>query len=169
MFLIPEHELTIFTIAVVSKFLVFYVEIIFFILIAIILGLKVSMLQTSVMILWTFLVLMCTLWFAILMTALSIIIKKSEVLASFLCSLIDILSGVYFPVDLLPQVLQKISYFLPTTYLISFLRNIVKYNKFDFIKLIYPTITAILFLVISVMCFNYLLRKVLKTGKLLSY
>lgn len=78
----------------------------------------------------------------IISVALLMIFKRGNLLrdAFYLCSFF--LSGVYFPVDILPQPLQKISFILPMTYSLRAIRSVL--TSGDYMDCVYSDIRVLL-------------------------
>jgi len=169
-FSIPYHELTILTSLFFAKTIFFFFELIIFILCFILFfNIKLSFFNIIFLFFYTIYIILVFLWYTISLCSITVLIKKSEHFIYLLNSLIDILSGVYFPTTFLPKILQHISFCLPTTYILSFLRNAVLYSKYNLTLLIYPTIIGTIFLPISILFFNIILKKLLRDGRIAIY
>jgi ABC-2 type transport system permease protein len=93
--------------------------------------------------------------------------KKGDPLSWLAVTLSGLLSGVYFPVKILPPSLQKISNFIPLTYILRALRvSLLQGGSFSLLK--NDIIILITFLLIllpfSLWIFNLALRKTLRVG-----
>lgn len=156
--------------SVIVKFLFLIIELLVMIFISnIFFNINFTLSHVILIILFSLFSITCLLWYPIFLLSFSLLINKVENIFLFLTPLIDILSGVYFMPTLLPLPLRYVSKFLPTTYILSLLRETILNNKFVFTYLFYPTMLGVVLLPLSIITFNYVLRKALKTGKLTSY
>jgi ABC-2 type transport system permease protein len=105
----------------------------------------------------------------IISSSLSILFfKKREPVVFLFHCVVSLLCGVYFPINLLPQSLQKLSYVLPMTYALRGLRKTLlekcSINSL-FTDLTILVISLVIFLPVSFMVFNYTLRKAKIEGR----
>ena len=168
-FSLPYSELTVLMLNFFAKTILFFFGLTIFVFCSILFfSIKINITHIIFLIVFTIYTIIIFLWYTIIVCSLTFLIKKFEHFIYLLNSLIDILSGVYFPTTVLPKILQNISYLLPTTYILSFLRETINL-KINYKLLIYPTICAMIFLPLSILLFNFILKKILKTGKLTTY
>jgi len=169
-FSFPYSEFTILLCNFCAKTTIFLIELLIFIIFSILFfNIKLNLQHLIFLIFFTIYTIIIFLWYTIVSSSLTFLIKKSEHLLYLINSLIDILSGVYFPISVLPPILQNISYLLPTTYLLSFLRNTISQSKITYELLFYPTIFGFILLPISILIFNFVLKRMLKIGRLAIY
>lgn len=71
---------------------------------------------------------------------------SSEVLTWAIPAIISPLSGVFYPVDLLPRFIQPIAYVLPSTYIFEGMRNVVVRGIFDSTSLVYAAILVVIWI-----------------------
>ncbi len=93
--------------------------------------------------------------------------KKGDPIGWLGATLAGFLSGVYFPVELFPPILQKISNFIPLTYILRALRlSLLKGYSFNLLKneIIASVLFSLILLPISIVVFNLALKKSLKEG-----
>ncbi len=93
--------------------------------------------------------------------------KRGDPIGWISTFLLSFLSGVYFPTEVLPPVLQKISQFIPLTYILDSLRLcLIKGYSLSLIKheMIILVAFSVIFLPISLVIFNFSLRNTLKEG-----
>ncbi|MFN3550699.1 MAG: ABC transporter permease [Endomicrobiia bacterium] len=167
--MLPYKEIKLFFIIFLSKILFLFLEITLYFLISTFLSLKINFLQILFVYVYTIFTISISLGYTFLICSLSIFIKKSESIGWLLSALLDLLSGVYFKTELLPQPLYSISKILPTTYMLNFLRESLLHNKYNFSILVYPTLVGILFLPFSIIVLNKVILKTLVRGDLSSY
>jgi len=169
-FSLPYSELIVIISSFFAKTIFFFFDLTIFILCGILFfNIKLTFNNLIFLLFYTIYTIFIFLWYTIIICSLTFLIKKSEHFIFLLNSLIDILSGVYFNPTVLPTILQNISYLLPTTYVLFFIREVIITSKINYNLLVYPTICSIIFLPISIIVFNFILIKILKTGKLTSY
>lgn len=89
---------------------------------------------------------------------------SSEILAWSIPTLIPPFSGVFYPIDTLPSWLQPISKVLPSTHVFEGMRSIVLSGTFDFNRLIFASILAMVFFVIMYWYLMRSYRHVLRKG-----
>ncbi len=77
------------------------------------------------------------------------------------------LACVYYPVDVLPDVLYYIAHMLPPTYVFEALRSLLIDNILDFNLLFYSMLLNALYFVVGLRIFYLFLRSAKKNGKLL--
>lgn len=156
--------------SVIVKFLFLIIELLVMIFISnIFFNINFTFSHVFLIILFSLFSIICLLWYPIFLLSFSLLINKVENIFLFFTPLIDILSGVYFMPTLLPSPFRYISKLLPTTYILSLLREIILNHKFVFTYLFYPVALGVVLLPLSIIVFNYALRMSLKTGKLTSY
>ncbi len=114
----------------------------------------------------------CFSFIGIMSAGFILIFKRSEPVGWFVGTLIGLLGGVYFPIEVLPLKLQFISYVLPVTYSLRSLRHALL-NGYSF-KMLIPDISAliifsIILLPLAVIIFKYTLRQVKTDGSLVYY
>jgi len=95
--------------------------------------------------------------------------KRGDPVNWFLSNLVDLLSGVYFPVVILPDWLCNISYILPTTYGLKFLRDTVLNEPFESVNVYILIFTGIIVAIFGYMFFRYTIYFCLKKGSLSHY
>ena len=79
------------------------------------------------------------------------------------------LSGVFYPTDALPLVLQPIALLLPTTHAFAALRSIVDGNGTDWVQLAIAAVGAIIMLLLSLWFLVVMLRLFRKRGYITRY
>jgi ABC-2 type transport system permease protein len=79
-------------------------------------------------------------------------------------ALMSIFVGVFYPVSMLPSYLQTVSWILPPTYVFDSIRMILSGNFNVGTNLLYGSILAIIYLVITYLFFLKVYKKNLKTG-----
>ena len=110
------------------------------------------------------------LGFGLMSAAFILYFKKGDPVNWLLTSALDLLSGVYFSVDILPRSVARISKFLPTTPALNSWREILLTGSFPgaagfFLQLF----ASMLVFAAGVMVFNYSVREVRRRGDLGTY
>lgn len=121
------------------------------------------------------LIILLTLFVAslgILSASFTIVFKKGDPLGFLIGSLSAVLGGAFFPVEMLPPWVQKISYIHPFTYGLAGLRAILLEGQP--IQSVLPEFTALLagtslLIPLSFYCFRLALRYARREGTLLHY
>lgn len=167
--MLPYKEIKIFLFIFLSKILFLFLEITLYFLISTFLSVKINFLQILFIYIYTTFIISISLGYTFLICSLSILIKKSESIGWLASALLDLLSGVYFQIELLPKPLFIISKILPTTYMLNFLRDAVLNNKYNFSILIYPILLGLIILPFSIIIINKTINKSLVRGDLSLY
>lgn len=89
---------------------------------------------------------------------------SSEILAWSIPALLTPLSGVFYPVSSLPPALQPIANFLPPSHVFEGLRSIILTGNFDFARLVYALLLALLFFAGAYLFMLSTYRYVLRQG-----
>lgn len=87
-----------------------------------------------------------------------------EMIAWMIAFLFAPFSAVFYPVDTLPLLVQKISWCLPTTYVFEGMRQILRGNSFPFTYLLYSISLNILYLMLAIFFFKWMFEKSRKKG-----
>jgi len=100
------------------------------------------------------------------------ILKKGDPIAWLFTSLSWLLGGVYYPIEVLPDWLEKLSYLLPITYSLNGMRLALLQG--GSLKILAPNIIALLIfsivlLPVSLFIFRYAVRKAKVNGSLSQY
>lgn len=100
------------------------------------------------------------------------VFKRGDPLSWFIAGLFGLLGGVYYPITILPEVLQKISYFLPITYTLRSLRHALLQGYS--MGALMPDIFALLIfsavlLPLSILIFKFAVKKARIDGSLVHY
>jgi len=96
--------------------------------------------------------------------------KRGDLLTWLTTNFFTFLSGVYFPVTILPQWLQNISSFIPFTFTLESLRILLlKDTTFSFKYLFSPIIFSLFLFPLSILIFDYALKKTKIKGTLGHY
>tara|TARA_B100000963_G_scaffold354768_1_gene371823 strand:+ start:5710 stop:6519 length:810 start_codon:yes stop_codon:yes gene_type:complete len=102
---------------------------------------------------------------SLLSTAITIIYKSPGIINRIYLSVSSILSGVAFPVELLPRTLEVVGQILPTTQFLNIIRA-DSVNIFDSISSYYENFLFLLILAVTFLIFGILsLRKAIKIAK----
>lgn len=75
-------------------------------------------------------------------------------------------AAVFYPVSVLPVVFQKIAYFIPISHVFEGMREVIKSGYFDSSLFWTALILNFIYLALSISFFTFILRNVLKSGKL---
>jgi ABC-2 type transport system permease protein len=92
---------------------------------------------------------------------------SAQILAWGLIAIIQPFSAVFYPVSALPSFLHWISYLIPTTYVFEGMRKVMTGAPLAHTDVILAFITNICFLVLVLMFFSAMFRKVKAMGRLL--
>jgi len=115
---------------------------------------------------------LCYIGVGIIIAALVLVVKRGESAVKILLGASSILSGLLFPIDLLPPMLQKISLFLPLTYTYRGLRLSVLEGH-SFVQLQGEVMVllgfAALSILISLIVFPFALNEAKVRGSLAQY
>lgn len=114
----------------------------------------------------------CFVGVGIIIAALVLVVKRGESAVKIALGASSILSGLIFPVDLLPPLLQKIAHFLPLTYTYRGLRlSILEGHSFAQLQgdMAVLFAFAVFFILISVIVFPYAVSAAKVRGSLAQY
>ncbi|MDD5147559.1 MAG: ABC transporter permease [Candidatus Daviesbacteria bacterium] len=75
-------------------------------------------------------------------------------------------AAVFYPISVLPPVLQKIAFVLPIAHVFEGMRYTLKSGQFDFNSFWLATLLNIAYMTGSVVFFTFIFKKVLKSGRL---
>ena len=108
----------------------------------------------------------------ILSASFAMVFKKADPVAVLLGTGTAVFSGVFFPPQLLPETMQKISKLLPATYGLSAIRGVlIENNGLDEAR--GPIITLLTFLAVllplSIWIFSRAVRRAKREGSLIQY
>ncbi|MCX7716421.1 MAG: ABC transporter permease, partial [Endomicrobia bacterium] len=110
---LPYSEFIVLLSIFISKTCFMCIEFILLLLTGYFLGILFSFSQFILAFLWYIFLIFIFLWYAILSTGVSMLIRKAENLLPIINTTLDILSGVYFTPEILPFGLSLISKILP--------------------------------------------------------
>lgn len=108
----------------------------------------------------------------IISTALLIVFKRGNPLRDVLVVSSTFLGGIYFPIEILPQGLQKVSYLLPVTYSLRAIREVLINGRsinFIYKDLVILTAFAIIIFPLSLYMFKKAFRLAKIDGSLTHY
>ena len=75
---------------------------------------------------------------------------------------------IYYPIEILPEIFQKIAYMLPLVYIFEEARNILINNTVDISNLIQAYILNMVYIIISISLFFYSFNKARDKGTLIN-
>jgi len=108
------------------QFLYATIEIIIYFLFGVfIFGLKIYLVNINIAIILILLTVISFSGLGLISAACIMLLKRGDPVGWLFCGLSELLGGVYFPLTVLPTVLQKISYLLPITYSLNGLRKVL--------------------------------------------
>ncbi|MBN1848683.1 MAG: ABC transporter permease [Deltaproteobacteria bacterium] len=119
-----------------------------------------------------FITIICCSSIGILSASFIMVLKKGDPLSWIFKSLSWLLSGVYYPVSILPDWLQKLSYFIPVTHSLEGMRMALLngYPMRDLFSSILPlSVSTIILLPLSMFSFKYAVRIAKINGSLTQY
>ena len=80
--------------------------------------------------------------------------------------LIQPFSAVFYPVSVLPPFFQKVAQLIPISYVFEGMRQVIKSGQFNFGLFWMSLILNIIYLALSILFFGFILKRVLKSGRL---
>jgi ABC-2 type transport system permease protein len=92
---------------------------------------------------------------------------RAHVGATSIVSILIVLSGIYYPVDILPQPLRVISYGIPVTYLLEYFRTLYGFAASSDLLLVKGYLLVAIYLALAVLVLLHSLRHAKKSGILL--
>lgn len=95
--------------------------------------------------------------------------KRGDPVNMFVPVMLDLLSGVYFPVAVLPERIRPVSAYLPTTQMLDAWRAALSGGPACGKALMVLGIWAVLFWVLGILCFNYAFDKARVRGEIGTY
>jgi len=90
--------------------------------------------------------------------------QKADVAAWSLSGIILLVSGIYYPVEVLPPVLQLLARAIPLTYFLEYYRSVFTHGPSN---LLLGATLAVLYLIIGLLFFGMSINRARKTGMLL--
>lgn len=75
-------------------------------------------------------------------------------------------AAVFYPIAVLPAVFQQVAYFIPISHVFEGMRHVITTGQFNLDLFWTALILNIIFLTLSISFFGFILRSVLKSGKL---
>ncbi len=100
------------------------------------------------------------------------VLKRGDPVNWIVTSVSGLLGGLYYPVSVLPDWLQTVSYLLPVTYALDGMRYAVLqgHNLTQLLPHIFPLMVfSVIMLPLSILIFGYAVRKAKKDGTLTQY
>ncbi len=167
--LFPGDEVLTHIYLILPKFLFLFIELIAYISIGMLLGISFTLQKLVYLFGFAAIATIVFIGFGLFLAGVILLLKRGDSLGWLTLSLIDILSGVYFPTDALPRQLHGISAILPTTRSLSFFRSLMLESKIDTPDFLFAIVTGILTLPLSVVFFRSVLKIALKKGTLGHY
>lgn len=101
--------------------------------------------------------------------ALTVLFKRTTALLALIMSAIALLSGVYFPIDVLPHWIETIAAAIPFTWTLDLLRAALLGGDVDGARLAGLVASVIILLPAALACFGMSLRRARKMGTLALY
>lgn len=92
---------------------------------------------------------------------------RAHVGATSMVSILILLSGIYYPVDVLPQPLRAISYCIPVTYLLEYFRSLYGFAASSDFLLVKGYLLVLIYLALAIFALLHTLRYAKKSGILL--
>lgn len=80
--------------------------------------------------------------------------------------LIQPFAAVFYPISVLPQFFQAVAYFIPIAHVFEGMRIVIKTGQFSGTEFWTAFIINIIYLTLSITFFGFILKRVLKSGKL---
>ena len=101
--------------------------------------------------------------------ALTVLFKRTTALLGLIMSAIALLSGVYFPIDVLPSWMQTIADVIPFTWTLDLLRAALLGGDVDVARLLGLIASVLVLLPLAIWFFGWTLRRARRTGTLALY
>lgn len=76
-------------------------------------------------------------------------------------------AAVFYPISVLPDFFQKIAYFIPISHVFEGMREVLQTGQFSIEQFWTALILNLVYLIVSIFFFSFILRKVLKSGRLI--
>jgi ABC-2 type transport system permease protein len=92
--------------------------------------------------------------------------QEAEVLAWGIAFLFQPFSAVFYPVDILPPVVQTITKFIPSAHVFEGMRHVIEYGTFPMEHFLWAVVLNIIYLIAAVMFFYWNFKGVKKAGLL---
>lgn len=92
--------------------------------------------------------------------------QEAEVMAWGIAFLFQPLSAVFYPVDVLPPVIQKIAFCVPSSHIFEGMREVITYGTFPTEHLLWATGINIIYLALAIAFFYYVFTAVKEKGLL---
>lgn len=154
LFSAPGGHGMIFTAAFFGKFVFFFAEIIVYLLIGFFSVYKVPFIRV---VLFAVVVCFTALFFAafgLISAGFVLKFKKGDPVNWFFSGIIDVFSGVYFPIGYLPGILNKVAAVLPTTFVLNIWRDVLSGGGISFGRILYFCAASAAFFLAAVLFFN---------------
>ncbi len=105
----------------------------------------------------------------IVVAALTVLFKRTTALLALIISAIALLSGVYFPIDVLPAAVETIAEAIPFTWTLELLRAALLGGDVDAARLAGLIASVVVLLPVALVCFTSALRRARRLGTLALY
>lgn len=102
----------------------------------------------------------------------SLIVRYGYRVQAFTWSLIIIIqpfSAVYYPVSTMPQWMQVIARFVPTSYIFEGMRSIIREGTMNLGALGFATFLNVFYLVLSLFFYNWSFKKAKESGMIVKF
>ncbi|OGS22799.1 MAG: hypothetical protein A2252_10765 [Elusimicrobia bacterium RIFOXYA2_FULL_39_19] len=153
-----------------SKTVLFFFEFLAYILIGVFFfGISLSLLKIFYLVLFWLVVIFSFYGLGLLNASYVLVFKRGDPAGWLISTLTDLLSGVYFPSNLLPLWLVKISYLLPTTYALAFIRQLLFDGTLNPGYLLIVFFSGFILYIAGTACLKLALNSCKKNGTLGSY
>jgi ABC-2 type transport system permease protein len=90
----------------------------------------------------------------------------SQIIAFSFAFLLQPLSAVFYPLSILPGIIQKIAWFLPTTHIFEGMRQVLAGNNFSFSHLGWAFGLNVIFMILAAVFYGYMFKRVRELGLL---
>ena len=105
----------------------------------------------------------------IVVAALTVLFKRTTALLALIISAIALLSGVYFPIDVLPAAVEAVAAAIPFTWTLELLRAALLGDDVDAARLAGLVASVVVLLPVALVCFTSALRRARRLGTLALY
>lgn len=172
MLVTPTNTTTVITLSALWSFIVASVRVLFYLLIGLILGVKMTGANVFGAFIILILTILCFSSIGILSASFIMIFKRGDPINMFFMSTSELFGGVLFPIEVFPWWLQIVSSILPMTYSLNGMRHALLqgYSLQSLAPDIFILILfSLILLPLSLFTFRYAVERVKDEGTLIQY
>ncbi|WP_305064522.1 ABC transporter permease [Methanococcoides sp.] len=172
MLVTPTDSSAIVTLSSLWSFIFMSFRVLMYLVIGILLGVDMSNANVPAALIILVLTIICFGSIGILSASFIMVLKRGDPINMFFMSTSELFGGVLFPISVLPEWLQTISYLLPITYSLSGMRHALLqgYSLSDLIPEIIPlAIFSVVLVPLGLFSFRYAVKRAKMDGSLVQY